>query len=308
MRSKAPLVSVIMPAYNHEKYVEDAIYSIIAQTYKNIELIVLDDGSSDSTLEKIRTLEDKCRVRFENFVFKSHPNKGIFSTLKELISLANGEYTYIIASDDLAKSDAIAREVEFLDANPDFVLVVGDNEIIDSNGKICYWDENRKNVYDLKKAKWKTFGEFLKPDKNFGAYKKLYLGNHVPNGYLVKTSALKPIINISENNLLEDWFIMLQLAKIGRMKFLPEILFSYRWHGTNTIKKREKIIKMEENTRLLEEEILQRENFDNTDIIEIRKNGALQKKCGIPFIFEILTYRKGINKIKRVKIFNKEIK
>src|SRR5574344_1018426 len=131
--STNPLVSVVIPAYNHEKYVKEAIYSIINQTYEKIELIIVDDGSKDSTWEKINELKEDCLKRFRNVIFESQENKGSCDTLNHLLDLAKGEYIYLIASDDIAKPNAIEKEVEFLINNADYALCVGDNEIIDSD-------------------------------------------------------------------------------------------------------------------------------------------------------------------------------
>ena len=147
-----PLVSVLIPVYNHEKYVQDTINSIIKQTHKNIELIVLDDGSKDSSFEKIKELKEKCEKRFVNIHIGTKENEGMCATLNKMLDFSNGKYIYIIASDDLSKPDAIEKEVLFLENNPDYSLVVGDNEIIDGDSKRCYWDKKRKLVYDAKKA------------------------------------------------------------------------------------------------------------------------------------------------------------
>lgn len=65
------LISVLVPAYNHEQYIQETIRSVIGQSYKNIELIILDDGSSDKTLEKIKELESECNERFVRFEYSS---------------------------------------------------------------------------------------------------------------------------------------------------------------------------------------------------------------------------------------------
>ncbi len=90
-----PLVSVIIPAYNHENYVQECINSIIEQTYKNIELIIVDDGSKDSTWNKIQEMKAVCEKRFVRVHFETKENEGTCKTLNKLLSLAKGEFIYL---------------------------------------------------------------------------------------------------------------------------------------------------------------------------------------------------------------------
>ena len=70
------LVSVVIPCYNHEKFIQDCIQSVIDQTYQNIELIIIDDGSKDSSVEIIEKMLPACEQRFVRFEFRNRPNKG----------------------------------------------------------------------------------------------------------------------------------------------------------------------------------------------------------------------------------------
>ncbi len=311
------LISVIIPACNHEKYVQETIQSIINQTYQNIELIIIDDGSKDSTWQKIQEMKQVCENRFSRFVFETQENQGTCKTLNKLISLSQGEYLYLIASDDIAKPDAIEKEYNFLSKNPNYALCVGDDEFIDSESKVCYWDNELNIEYDKKKAIYISFGNFLQKNHNFsflsnkfGRYDSLNIGNHIPNGYLVRKSIFEKIGQFTPDAPLEDYWLMLQISKYAKMKYFDEILFSYRWHNTNTAQNREKMINMTNKTKEYEEYIL--ENLDFNTVLPIVKNvyenGTCYKKQGIPFVFEILTYRKKQEKIKIIKLFNKEIK
>lgn len=296
---KKNLVSVIIPAYNHENYVQETIKSIINQTYKDIELIVINDGSPDSTWDKICALKEECKARFENVSFETQENQGTCKTLNKLISKAQGEFIYLIASDDLAKPDAIEIQANFLKNNSEYGLVVGDNEIIDSKGQICYWDISRNIEYDKKKARYKTFADFLKrkntyfQNSKFGSYETLYMGNYIPNGYLIRRNILDKVPNFTPKAPLEDWFLMLQLSKYTKFKYINKILFSYRWHGANTITNTEKIQKYNQMTREYENEIISQLDLTNCkkDVARVVKNGAIYKKRGIPYIFEILRYK-----------------
>lgn len=239
-----PLVSVCIPAYNHEKYITGCLKSVMAQTYKNLELLIIDDGSMDGTKQKIIDLMPQLKKRFVRVVFKSQKNQGTCKTINTLYKSVKRRYIYHIASDDMSKPDAILKQVKFLENNPDYALVVGDNQIIDSDGKVCYWDECCNNVYDLKKSVYKSFGDFLqksRPDvdfnlDSFGKYITLLKGNYVSNGYLIRRSILKKIGGFTPDAPLEDWWFMLQISKYAKLKYIDEILFSYRWHGANTVK------------------------------------------------------------------------
>lgn len=307
------LVSVIIASYNHEKYIQDTIKSIIAQTYQNIELIIIDDGSKDTTFEKILELKEECEKRFARVDFEKQENIGCALTISKLIKKAKGDYVYMIASDDLAKPDAIELEADFLNKNPEYGLVVGDDEIIDSEGNRCYWDEKRNNVYDYEKAVHKTFVDFLNKGKpyfyneKFGTYSTLYIGNYIPNGYLIRRCLFDIITPYTEKAPLEDYFLMLQLSKYCKFKFINKILFSYRWHDTNAVKSSgKKMEKYTQMTREYEEEILN--NIDPQkvfpEVIEVKENGVLYKRQGLPYIVEVQKYRKLAHKIKILKIFN----
>ncbi len=309
------LVSVVIPTYNHQNYIQEAIKSIIKQTYKNIELIIIDDGSKDLSYEKALELKPQCEKRFARVVMEKQNNMGCALTLNKLIKMSEGEYIYLIASDDLSKPEAIEKEVIFLDKNPDYGLAVGNSEIIDTEGKKCYWDAQRNNIYDEKYATYKTFVDFLKTghskfdDKEFGSYKSLYIGNYIPNGYLIRKSILDIIEPLSEKTPLEDYYIMLQLSKHCKFKYIDEILFSYRWHGANSMNNCKTIEKYTQMVKENEERILSELDYEKQppEIQEIIKYGLLYKRVGIPYLFEIQTYLKCGKKIKFLKIFNIKI-
>lgn len=257
------LVSVIVPAYNHEQYVQETLNSIISQTYDNIELIVIDDGSKDLTFEKITSLKDKCVQRFKRVVFEKKSNEGTCMTLNRLISLAQGEYIYLIASDDQAKPQAISCLSLFLEENPEYVLAVGDNELIDSDSNLIGWDEDMNSV-PLEMATYQTFGKMLQATHKslpfdsdlFGAYETLIDGNYIPNGYLIRKSALDQIGGFSKKAPLEDLYMHLQLSKLGKYKYFNDVLFSYRWHSNNTQKRSDYMRKITKDTLLFEQNLV----------------------------------------------------
>ena len=310
---KEPLVSVLIPAYNHEKYVQETIRSIINQTYKNIEIIVLDDGSKDSTWQKINELKEECEKRFVRVHFETKENEGTCKTLNKLISLSKGEYIYMIASDDISKCNAIEEEMSFLIQNEDYALAACNDEIVDSEGKTAYWDKKRNLVYNKKQAKYLTFKDFLQKkkkvkfdSKNFGTYETLYIDNYILNGFIVRKSVLEIFGGYSPCAPVEDWYLMMQISKYSKMKYIDKVLLSYRWHDSNNIKNTEKMKIAAQKTIDYEEEILQKidESKVLPDVIKVKKYGSCYKKIGIPFIFQIKKYRKANYKIKQILLFN----
>ena len=234
------LISVTIAAYNHEKYVEECIRSLMAQTYRNIELLVIDDGSKDGTFKKLLELKPECEKRFARVVMETQENKGVYYTGNKLFAMAEGKYIYALASDDVAKPQAIETLCAFLAENPDYVLAVGDDEIIDGASERIYWGKDRKVVPE-NEALYRTFGEDMhlnEPDNrhpDFGRYEDLLKDNYVPNGFLYSRQAMIEAEPPVKGILLEDWYMHLRLSKRGKYKYIPEILFSYRWHESNTV-------------------------------------------------------------------------
>lgn len=310
-----PLVSVLIPAYNHENYIQETIESIINQTYPNIELIILDDGSKDKTWEKITELKPKCENRFVKSHFETKQNEGTCITLNKLLKLSSGEFVYIIASDDLAKPQAIEKEVKFLQNNPDYALAVGDNEYVDSMGKQIFRTQ-KAFTSNIKNAKYKTVKEFLSSklkidflSDDFGSYKTLYKENYIPNGYLIRKNIFETIGNFTKNAPLEDFWLMLQLSKYKKMKYIDEILFSYRIHDTNTIGNSTRMRELTTQTRNYEQKLLEKylTNHKNDELLKIYNEGICYYQTGIPNILMLYKYQKINTRTLKVEIFNKTI-
>lgn len=113
------LVSVIMPVCNNEKYLSDSIESILNQTYENIELLILDDGSKDKSLSII----EKYALDNKNIRIISRDNKGVANSIRELIKYSNGEYIARMDGDDISYLNRIEIQIKYLKENPDLSLV-----------------------------------------------------------------------------------------------------------------------------------------------------------------------------------------
>lgn len=127
-----PLVSVIIPCYNAEKYVESAVRSIMNQTYKNLEIIVTDDCSTDKTFEILQRLaKEDSRIK----LYKNETNLKIVKTLNNQISQANGKYIARMDADDISLPKRIEKQVEFLENHTDYGFCGTNAYHIDENGK-----------------------------------------------------------------------------------------------------------------------------------------------------------------------------
>ena len=112
------LVSIVIPAYNHENYIVDCLESIKAQTYNNIEIIIGDDCSSDDTFRIAQEWVQVNRDRFTRaLVIRNNENKGITKNSNYLISLSEGYYVKDMASDDILDKDAISNMVQCFEEN-----------------------------------------------------------------------------------------------------------------------------------------------------------------------------------------------
>lgn len=110
------LVSIIIPSYNHEKYINDSVDGILNQTYENIELIVADDQSSDSTFDVLMSRKQDLYNKCKNVViYKNESNLGISKSLNKAISKSAGKYIKVIASDDILCKDGIEKLVNYRD-------------------------------------------------------------------------------------------------------------------------------------------------------------------------------------------------
>lgn len=115
-----PFVSVLMPVYNAENYLREAIESILVQTYENFEFIIINDGSTDKTLDIIREYKDK-RIK----VLSNEQNRGIVYTLNRGLDSCRGKYAIRMDSDDISLPDRIEKQVGFMENHPDIDISSG---------------------------------------------------------------------------------------------------------------------------------------------------------------------------------------
>jgi len=130
MRNLQKLVSVIMPTYNRVDYLPLAIDSVLNQTYGNLELLIIDDGSTDATRELVSSYND------DRIFYSYQDNQGQSVARKSGLNNARGEFICFLDSDDLMKPCKLERQLQLMEANPDYHVIYGENEIIDEKGLV----------------------------------------------------------------------------------------------------------------------------------------------------------------------------
>ena len=230
MNEASPLVSVIMPAYNAAKYIQEAINSIIYQSYTHWELIVVNDGSVDDTGLILRDMAKRePRVK----IIEHSSNLGLIEARNRGIREAKGQYIANLDSDDLAFPNRLERQLNFLEAHKEYVAIGAECEEIDHEGKVIGYIKRDISDEDLKTL--------------------LLFNNYFVNStVLMRAEAAKQQMYDKRIPLAEDYFFFIRLSKLGRLGNLKEGLVKYRVHTSNTslIKERELNRSLEEIHRL----------------------------------------------------------
>lgn len=211
-----PKISVVMPAYNAEKYIGEAIESILNQTFKDFEFIIINDGSVDHTKEIIQKYNDSRIVLLEN-----DKNRGIVLSLNKGLDAATGEYIARMDADDIALMNRLERQAEYLDEHKDIgVLGTG----------ICIFGEKIKE----QKRVFTTNSEQLKAELIFNpciAHPTVMIRKSVLQKYNLKYN--------TEFAGVEDYYLWWNIAKVSKIATLPDILLDYRIHESQITKKKD---------------------------------------------------------------------
>jgi len=221
-----PRVSVILPAYNHERYVTQAIASVLAQTYPNIELIVMDDGSTDGTLARIQSSLAGATIPCQVL---TRENRGAPTTLNEGAALARGDYLAFLNSDDYFAPDRLAKmveEVARVGAQWGVSLV---SAVRDSEQATTVMDEAFKKSFSRRQKA--CLGRFS------NSFAFLTYNIAVSTGNLfVERRLFEAVGGFRDYRYNHDWDFCLRAAALAEPVVVKEPLYFYRLHATNTIK------------------------------------------------------------------------
>lgn len=213
MNNLNPLVTIVSICYNHAQFVCENLDSILNQTYKNVELIIMDDCSTDNSVEVIQNWINENNVKC-TFIPHSK-NKGVCATMNEAITLSKGKYISLIASDDVMETNKTAIQVEFLEQKgEEYALVCSNFSEINENGKVL-----NENYFS---------DDFIFPEDIFNEMlTRSGVLIHSPT-ILIRKSVFEKEGLYPENYIQEDFYMWLTLSQKYKFGFTSDTLVKYR--------------------------------------------------------------------------------
>jgi glycosyltransferase involved in cell wall biosynthesis len=264
-----PNITVLMPAYNAEKYIGNAIESVLAQTYSDFELVIINDGSTDGTQSIIETFND------ERIVLVNQANMGVAGALNAGLKISNAPFIARFDADDICYPTRLEKQLNFLQQNPDYILVGSDVDYILENGEFLFHSHCIAHSHNEIMDKLYFYCPFFHPSV---MYKKESVCN--AGGYP------------ADAHNFEDYLLWVAIAKMGKFCNLAEPLIKYRlnstsitidekWRGKRFRKLKRSAIKRGSVTESEGIELL--EIIKNQDVRKI-KEGSYHALCGKKFL------------------------
>ena len=226
-----PAITVLMPVYNGERYVVKAVKSVLDQTFRDFEFLVINDGSTDRSIELIREFDDP-RIRVIDT-----ENQGVAAALHLGIKEARGVYIARMDADDESLPNRLELEKRSLDEHPDIAVVHGSVEYIDSEGVPIFLerDEGHSNIVTKWLLNW----------KNVPMHSTVML-----RAAVLKLHGLNYRI---EMNRAEDFDLWNRVARVGNFMYLPDVLLKYRVHSENVSNSTPEDLQFDAQSRVLKE-------------------------------------------------------
>ena len=214
-KTQVPLVSIVAPCYNAEKYLEEAIQSIFGQEYPNFEVIVVDDGSSDNSVSLLKQLQ-----KTYDFQLYTQPNQGVSAALNHGLRYAKGEYVSTPDLDDIMLPQSLRIRVDYLNPRPNVGCV---------GALIIYMDSDGKTIKQQQRDQIRTynFDQILSQAVVIGAPVALY-----------RMSAMRSAGFYAPHLRVQDFQMTLRIARLGyEIHELPVCVTRYRRHPNNLSRK-----------------------------------------------------------------------
>lgn len=252
---KNPRISVVMPAYNSEQYIGEAIESILNQTFDNFELIVLDDSPDNLEQEKVikeYAAKDK-RIRY----IKNPKNLGIPRSRNKLLQCATGEYIACMDSDDIALPTRFEKQIRYMEQHPECGVLGTWFQLFDKSCEVVCHPQHIKIL-------------------------NLLANQHVGNPTVLIRKSVMDKYDFTYNetyDCAEDFELWSRMIFVTEIHNLPEILLKYRWHGNNvSVEKAKRQLYLANQVK---QNILNKLTVDTTKQKYILGCATKDIKCGI---------------------------
>jgi len=206
---KMPKISVLMPVYNAQKYIKAAVESILNQTFIDFEFVIINDGSTDGTLDILEQYAEKDkRIRLV-----SRENKGLVITLNEGLGLAKASLIARMDADDIAFTNRLAMQLAYMESHPELVCLGARARVIDAKGRFLILTDTKIGYTEVEKSALQGRSPIIHPSA------------------IIRTEAIKKVGGYLEKNYpAEDLALWLALSEVGKIDNLTDVLLEYRIH------------------------------------------------------------------------------
>ncbi|QKJ65566.1 glycosyltransferase [Deefgea piscis] len=221
------LVSILVPCFNHSSFLIESLESFRIQTYSNLELHIIDDGSTDDSSVLIRSWVNKNSTRFVKCTFEKTVNKGVVNTLNSLLEKSDGQFIVICASDDILTPDSVAVRLAKFDEDDSVDVVFGRADVINNEG-VSYFDDAAKILY---KANVENF-------KSTKLISELFYRWSLPGPVsMYRKSSLLFVGSFDSKYQVEDRSLFLRMVmQHSKYLYVDQCVASYRRHdGAYTV-------------------------------------------------------------------------
>lgn len=221
---KRPLVSILIPSYNHELYVDDLMKSLLGQTYDEMEILIIDDCSTDRNYQKLLDWKEQLENKFQTVhISRNDVNLGVTKTLNKMLQMCNGKYIKPIASDDFILTDGIDKLVKYYEEHQEYGAVF-------ANG-VC---GDRNTHYPIENVSAKHCYYHEEPDLSGDLASRIYKNSFIftPGSMFIKDTFAK-IGQFDEETCIEDWDYFFRIAKEMPIGYLDDIVVMYRYTNTS---------------------------------------------------------------------------
>lgn len=228
IKENQPLISIIMASYNYSQFIERAIESVLNQTYKNWELLVVDDGSSDNSVEIIKKYSDQYK-NIQLYQHKNSQNRGLAETLKLGLKKSKGKYIAFLESDDYWTTEHLSKKIEVINKYPEVKLFYNDVEL--------FGDDNRLNVMNSYIKRCRLLSEKIKEPENISKY--FIISTIIPtfSAMMVEKDILKKCDFNSPIVPYLDWWLGAQITFLTKAYYINEKLTHWQIHPQSYIGK-----------------------------------------------------------------------